>query len=479
MFANLSAAQNDQKLLKVTLKDQSKFVGYSITAGKDKIDFFNLKANQSLEFERTSVEHAVPVTFDEAVKVAGLPSMFGWKIQGLAKQMSQPGKVAKVNSQLVYVTLGSRQGMRKSAKLTVFRNEGEIVDPDTGKVLAVERPKIAELEVVEVSDSYSKAKITGDLEAKIKVGDEIEVDSKVTVAVAPIAFEDGSVNSSNALLVEDLITTLVNREVSVVDRSNMATVVNELLAQKTVLFDPDSAQKLGKLTGASHVVVGKVIPTSKTRGTAYVRLVEVETGKVIVASTASVSVTGVSSSGGQSRGSKLKSLKRLPGYMVTRSRYQKTDDGGVRIQGSKEFTIDKQGAVQTKEIGFVGKDFVFEVVVKFAKDDMVGNVGIGAGLADRSYNGLKDSVYLRLHNPDMRHGGGKVLLNRFKMGEEEIGELATAGPHLVRVSKKGETVTFQVDSGNDGPSDDDFETTISDIKDFAPFLHSKNSPLLK
>jgi hypothetical protein len=77
----------------------------------------------------------------------------------------------------------------------------------------------------------------------------------------------------------------------------------------------------------------------------------------------------------------------------------------------------------------------------------------------------------------MRSEPGVVKLNRFQQGEEIIGELVTAGPHLVRITKQNDTVTFQVDSGNDGPSDDDFETTIADIKEFAPFLHSKNSPL--
>lgn len=77
----------------------------------------------------------------------------------------------------------------------------------------------------------------------------------------------------------------------------------------------------------------------------------------------------------------------------------------------------------------------------------------------------------------MRIEPGQVKLNQFKLVEEYIGELPTAGPHLIRIIKINDTVIFQVDSGNDGPTDDNFETTIAGFKDFAPFLHSKNSPL--
>lgn len=58
-----------------------------------------------------------------------------------------------------------------------------------------------------------------------------------------------------------------------------------------------------------------------------------------------------------------------------------------------------------------------------------------------------------------------------------MGRLAAPGPYLVRLIKEGDTVTFQVDAGNDGPTDDDLETTVVDIRDFAPFFHSKNVPL--
>ncbi|TWT97502.1 hypothetical protein [Neorhodopirellula pilleata] len=475
-----------KEIVKVAFNDKSIIVGYTIRADDTTVEFFDLKSNKALSFPRTDVKEVSAVDFDQAVEIVGFPVMFSWKIFGLAENVKKLGKIAKVTPQLVYINLGRSQGMRKGAKLSVFRNLDDIVDPETGKVLATERPKIAELTVVEVDQLYCKARMAGDIEVALRVGDEVDVDSRVVVAVCPLVFEDGTTSDENAALEEDLVTNLVNRKITVVDRSNLNDLVTELLVQNTVLFDQESAKKVGELTGASHVVVGKVIPTSKERGTAYVRLVEVETGRILVASTTSIAVSqthpmtrrrvavaGVDRIGGNTIS------RQLPAFLTTQSQYRKTRSGGIRIQGAHESSSRNRNAIQTKDAGFLTKDFVFEVVLEFEQLDREAFVGMGPGLADVSYNGLTDSVYLQLVNPSIgpSSSGGVVLLNRFKLDRAEIGRLPNLGPHLVRIIKMGATVTFQVDCGNDGPTDDDLETTIQDIAKAAPFFHSKNSPL--
>ena len=64
--------------------------------------------------------------------------------------------------------------MAVGQKVSVFRGEGDIVDPDTGEVLASERTRIAELEISEVNKNVSKTRLIGDLEIKLEVGDEVE-----------------------------------------------------------------------------------------------------------------------------------------------------------------------------------------------------------------------------------------------------------------------------------------------------------------
>ena len=64
--------------------------------------------------------------------------------------------------------------MAVGQKVSVFRGEGDIVDSDTGEVLASERTRIAELEISEVNKNVSKTRLIGDLEIKLEVGDEVE-----------------------------------------------------------------------------------------------------------------------------------------------------------------------------------------------------------------------------------------------------------------------------------------------------------------
>ncbi|WP_182866723.1 hypothetical protein [Stieleria mannarensis] len=490
--APVSAQVSSPPLFKVLLNDSSKpIIGTLLSRDAESVTIRDIDTNTDVQFDRSNVKEVItPFAFDDAVKSIGLAEMLSWKIGQVVAQRKSPGRIAKVASQVVYITLGTDSGIREQTMLTVFRNEGEIKDPVSGEVMAVERPKIAELQVIEVQKKYCKAKLVGNLEPELQVGDEVEPDLDLRVAVCPIRDQNGESVDDTLVMAEDVTTKLVNRGVAVVDRGSLGQALGELLLQNTLLFDPKTAQKLGDLTGATHVLAGKIVPNSRTRGIAYVRLIDVQTGRIIVATSTTISLTrtlaqmtgdhaaGRPGLAGTVRNAEaLGNSRVLPSFLMTRSRYQKGESGGIRIQGYNEFTYRNQGVIFTKDIGCGLDDFTFEVVVQFGHDDMVANIGIGYGVADLHYNGLKDSVYLRLHSPHMRSEPGKVKLNRFKMGDEEIGELPTAGPHLVRITRVRDTVTFQVDSGNDGPSDDDFETIIADFKEFAPFLHSKNSPL--
>jgi hypothetical protein len=58
-----------------------------------------------------------------------------------------------------------------------------------------------------------------------------------------------------------------------------------------------------------------------------------------------------------------------------------------------------------------------------------------------------------------------------------VGSNPGAGTHLVRIVKVGSSVTFSVDVDTDGPSPDDIVHELPDIREYAPFLHEKNTSL--
>ena len=131
--------------------------------------------------------------------------------------------------------------------------------------------------------------------------------------------------------------------------------------------------------------------------------------------------------------------------------------------------------IVTRERNFLDRNFVFEVLVTFGPNDGVAHIGIGSGRQDGSANRRAESVFVRFHAP--HHGDGGVSMQGSQRPEVTFGNVRQNGVHLLRMTKEGDSLAFEVDPENDGPSEDDFETVIPDLREYAPYLNSKNSTL--
>ena len=492
-----SAAAEELPLVRVTTKSGS-LVGELQNEDEKTVQLFDFQSNRGVSIDKTSVTRIEnPITLDDAARHVGLPAVMGRKISILSERQAPAGKIAKVSPQVVYLTLGESSGVAVGQKVSVFRGEGDIVDPDTGEVLASERARIAELEISEVNKNVSKARLIGDLEVRLEVGDEVEPQGgKLIVAVCPLSNDDGSSNPTGNSLAEELVSALVQRNVSVVERSALDMVLSELLAQNTILFDQKSAQQLGKLTGASMVLTGKIIQ-EKSTGKAHLRLIDVKTGEILLAVSAPVKLTARSSASTSSTGSRpgtpgssskkedvprpngeleyLGKSKSLPRYLTTTAALERVPDGGIRFLGFPKHYDFEAGIIVTRERNFLDRDFIFEVLVTFGPDDGIVHIGIGSGRQDGSANRRAESVFIRFHAP--HHGDGGVSLQGTNKPEVTFGNVRQNGVHLVRMTKEGDSLTVEVDPENDGPTDDDIETVVPDLREYAPYLNSKNSTL--
>ena len=492
-----SAPPEELPLVRVMTKSGS-LVGELQNEDAKSVQIFDFQSNRSVSLDKTSVTRIEnPITLDNAAGYVGLPAVMGRKISLLSERQAPAGKIAKVSPQVVYLTLGQSSGVAVGQKVSVFRGEGDIVDPDTGEVLASERARIAELEISEVNQKVSKARLIGDLEIKLEVGDEVELQGgKLIVAVCPLSNDDGSANPTGNSLAEELVSALVQRNVSVVERSALDMVLSELLAQNTILFDQKSAQQLGKLTGASMVLTGKIIQ-EKNAGKAHLRLIDVKTGEILLAVSAPVKFTARSSALNSSTGSRpgtprssskkeevpkpsgeleyLGKSKSLPKYLTTTATLERTPEDGIRFLGFPKHYAYEAGIIVTRERNFLDRNFIFEVLVTFGPNDGIAHIGIGAGRQDGSANRRAESVFIVVCAP--HHCDGEVQLEGGKSGMVRLGKVLQTGVHLVRMTKEGDSLTFEVDPENDGPTDDDIETVIPDLREYAPYLNSKNSTL--
>lgn len=145
------------------------------------------------------------------------------------------------------------------------------------------------------------------------------------------------------------------------------------------------------------------------------------------------------------------------------------------IRGVKMTHDYDTDVITTRERDFLERNFIFEVLVTFRPDDGIAHIGIGSGRQDGSANRRADSVFMRFHPP--HHGEGHIMVESWRKGSIKIGIVPQKGVHLVRIRKQGDSLTFEVDPENDGPSDDDIETVIPELRAHAPYLNSKNCHL--
>lgn len=228
---------------------------------------------------------------DQAVAATNLPTVLAWKISKLQRSEEKPvvGKIAQINDGVIYINLGSGNSLAVGEHLTVFRSEGQVKDPDTGKVLGSERSRIAEIELTEVKSGYSKGKMTGDLETKLRVGDEVETQvHPFAIAVFQPVDANGNTTEGGAALAEELTTKMVSANVAVVERARLSAVLTELAIQNTALFDPETAQKVGRQIGATAVLTGKIVAGPGRFSEANMRLIDVATGRILLAATTTV-----------------------------------------------------------------------------------------------------------------------------------------------------------------------------------------------
>jgi hypothetical protein len=271
-------------LARIFAKDGTVYIAELLEEGKETLKAFDLKSGKELTIAHANVVKLQrDITEDEAIKWAGLAPYLAWRVR-LAQSVSPSGQVATVTPTAVYVNLGQRGGIQVGDKLNVYRMGDLLTDPTTGEELGQLQSLIAELEVIEVEEKFSKAKQTSQMETQINRGDTVQLArSRRPVAVLPIAAADLQQAQLAGNVREEWTAILVSRDVPVVERAQLDKVVAELGLQQSALMDPATASEVGRLVGASAVLVGSLgrTPTGSTK--VYARLVRVGTGEVLLA----------------------------------------------------------------------------------------------------------------------------------------------------------------------------------------------------
>jgi len=269
----------DQELLNVVLTTGRTYLIEVHLHTEGYLTGVDAATGEVVSFQATQIRQKSPTTESAAQTRLGYLRFIAWKIRS-AVGVPMIGKVADVTVDHVYTTLGGNR-LEVGEELSVHRVEGELKDPDTGKVIGVKRSAVAKIKVEEITGEVSKAKRLD--ETSIKVGDIVEQNpSKKLIAILPFLDTEGDETTQSKTVSEQLGTGLKNQGINLVERARYNEVVNELSLQRNIVFNQEQTQQIGRQLGATSVITG-TLTKKGSRFEAHVKVIKVETGEIVVA----------------------------------------------------------------------------------------------------------------------------------------------------------------------------------------------------
>jgi TolB-like protein len=274
---------SSKTLQKIQMKLGRVRFGFVLKGTSDELLVLDIQSNSDVRLKRSEIMSVSSENAEvDAVKRMGFPLVLSWKVKQSETKRAKTGKVAKVEGALVYVTLGKTSGLAVGDFLNVYRGDAEIRDPDTKEILGRERKLVGQLTVTDAQNSFSKARLLGEIDVEFKVGDQVEPKVQAdALAVLPFAAVSDGATAAGVVLAEQLTTELSKRGVPVVDRAHFGRVLEELATQQSALFDQTKVQQLGRNAGAFAILTGTIAQRDRRTSEVNCRLIEVDTGRVV------------------------------------------------------------------------------------------------------------------------------------------------------------------------------------------------------
>src|SRR5258708_2813253 len=225
-------------LVKATDANGKSTLGELASDEGDTLGLLDLKTGKKVNFQKFSLNDLRKgITDIEAAETIGLPEFLVWRVRRVIPSGVSAGKISQVDASSIYASLGSSVGVEAGQELLVYRANGELKNPETGEILGTQRRLVARVTVTEAKEKVSRVKLAGDLEIELKLGDEVQLSKNPKpIAILPFVDLNGDVRAGAKKLEEDLTTGLAQGGVSIVERTFLDKVLNELGFQNTKLF---------------------------------------------------------------------------------------------------------------------------------------------------------------------------------------------------------------------------------------------------
>ncbi len=250
------------------------------------LQIFDLQLLRERSLKKSSIRLLTnPATEQQVAARIGIAPVAAWFVAQAVPFRGRSGQVASVDAPFAQINLGVGDGLANGQTVEVVRGASEVRDPATGAILGSERHTIGQAEVIDAQQKLSRIRPVGNSTINFRVGDSVHpVRQGLPVAVLPLVNDSGAATRGGLQLAEEITSYLSKNIVPIVERTMLDKAVKELKLGGGAQFSDEARIRIGKLLGAYALVVG-TIQGSEAQANVNLRLVEVETGKVLYATT--------------------------------------------------------------------------------------------------------------------------------------------------------------------------------------------------
>ena len=211
-------------------------------------------------------------------------------VQQLADTLTgkNEAKVVRVNGDKLYLNIGKGHGVLPGHKFEIVRLGKPIVVDD--ETLGYEEQTIATATVQRSTAKLTTATASDQTETP-RAGDLAYQQRKdIARIVVAVPTYQGAITELGNEIQDKLINALVDRGISVVERSRLEEVLREQKLSYSGLVDLGSAKQVGKLLGADAIILGSIRDASNSVAT-NLRLVDLESGVALAGASVEVAKT--------------------------------------------------------------------------------------------------------------------------------------------------------------------------------------------
>lgn len=179
--SQLEKILQEQKLGLTGIIDASTAVEVGKTAGVDAVVFGSIASDKravTIDARLVDTETAEIITsrdaFSKNLSLLNLSQMISEVAQKIRADLPVANGLVIRTDDGMLVDLGSGNGVRKGMKCTVYREGAPIIHPVSGDTLDTQKQQICEIQLTDVFDGYSKAKVIKHDQGTPAIGDKVQ-----------------------------------------------------------------------------------------------------------------------------------------------------------------------------------------------------------------------------------------------------------------------------------------------------------------